>query len=252
MKVKIEYEDIVYRADLNNPLDISIPLMAGENNVNAWYCSPVKIEPVIMGDWIGDVKQGGSVNFRNVFLNPHGNGTHTECVGHISREDFSLNQHLKTFMFIAELISVKPEANESDKVITQKQLEKLCQFKNASALVIRTIPNSNEKKTQKYSNTNPPYLHHEAARWMVERNIKHLLLDLPSVDREKDDGKLEAHHAFWQYPHATRNDCTITELIYVDDSVSDGLYLLNLQITALENDASPSKPVLYKLEIVSN
>ena len=50
-----------------------------------------------MGDWVGDVKQGGSVNFRNISFNPHGNGTHTECVGHISKEDFSINQCLKKF-----------------------------------------------------------------------------------------------------------------------------------------------------------
>jgi hypothetical protein len=34
-------------------------------------------------------------------------------------------------------------------------------------------------------------------------------------------------------------------MIYVKDVVLDGTYLLNLQITSFENDASPSKPVLY-------
>ena len=44
-----------------------------------------------------------------------------------------------------------------------------------------------------------------------------------------------------------RLDSTITELIYVNDSVSNGTYLLNLQIASFENDASPSKPILYKI-----
>ena len=40
---------------------------------------------------------------------------------------------------------------------------------------------------------------------------------------------------------------TITEMIYVPNEISDGLYVLNLQIAPFENDASPSKPVLYKV-----
>jgi kynurenine formamidase len=247
MKATIVHEGNSFTANFSEPLDISIPLKAGSQNVNAWYCEPVKIEPVKMGDWIGEVKQGGSVNFRNVFLNPHGNGTHTECVGHISREDYSLNQNMNTFIFMAELITVKPEEVDGDKIITGKLIKEASKFTDVEGLVIRTLPNSNEKLIHQYSNTNPPYLHYEAAQWMVDRNIKHLLIDLPSVDREKDNGMLAAHHAFWQYPKDTRTDCTITELIYVDATIPDGLYLLNIQITALENDASPSKPVLYKL-----
>jgi hypothetical protein len=43
-----------------------------------------------------------------------------------------------------------------------------------------------------------------------------------------------------------RLEATITEMIYVPDNV-DGSYLLNLQIASFENDASPSKPVLYSV-----
>ncbi|MCB0558058.1 MAG: cyclase family protein, partial [Phaeodactylibacter sp.] len=72
--------------------------------------------------------------------------------------------------------------------------------------------------------------------------------DLPSVDREEDGGKLLAHRAFWSYPETPRTDCTITELIFVNNSIQDGLYLLNIMIASFEIDASPGKPVLYKLE----
>lgn len=247
MITTIAFKEKNYITNLAEPIDISIPLTAGPSNVNAWYAPPVKIEPVVMGDWIGDVNKGGSVNFRNVFLNPHGNGTHTECVGHISKENFTLNKNLKTFFFLSELITVQPERQGGDLVITQQSLEHCCHQEIIEGLIIRTLPNNPNKLTRHYSDTNPPYLHHEAAAWMVNRGIKHLLLDLPSVDREKDDGKLLAHHVFWQYPNNPRMDCTISELIFVPDSIEDGLYLLNIQITALENDASPSKPVLYKL-----
>ena len=77
--------------------------------------------------------------------------------------------------------------------------------------------------------------------------MEHLLIDLPSVDREKDEGKLTAHHIFWDYPNNTQLQKTITELIYVPNDVLDGTYLLNLQIASFENDATPSKPVLYKI-----
>ena len=99
-----------------------------------------------------------------------------------------------------------------------------------------------------YSGANPPYLHHKAISYLVERGVEHLLLDLPSVDREEDGGQLLGHRAFWQYPESPRAHCTITELIYVNNSIRDGLYLLNLQVASFEIDASPSKPVLYALE----
>ncbi len=248
MFTSINHKGSSFKTDLSKPLDISIPLRTGDENVSAWYVNPVKIEPVRNGDWIGDVKQGGSVNFRNITFNPHGNGTHTECVGHISREDYSINQCLKKFFFIAELITILPETNaEGDRVITRQQLEKALSGAKPEALVIRTLSNPPEKINFHYSNTNPVYMLEEAAVLLNERGIDHLLIDVPSVDKEVDGGKLLAHHAFWQYPGNTQLQRTITELIYVPNNITDGEYLLNLQIASFENDASPSKPVLYKI-----
>ncbi len=51
----------------------------------------------------------------------------------------------------------------------------------------------------------------------------------------------------WNYNGKLRKDCTITELIYVPNKVEDGTYFLNLQIAPFENDATPSKPILYKV-----
>jgi len=96
-------------------------------------------------------------------------------------------------------------------------------------------------------------LSEEAAIFIREIGIKHLLIDLPSVDREEDEGKLLAHKAFWNVKDVqnlntdARTDCTITEMIFVKDEIQDGSYLLNLQIASFENDASPSKPILYKV-----
>ena len=248
MLAEIKHQNYLIKVDLSKPIDISIPLRAGEANVNAWYVEPVKIEPVKNGDWVGDVNQGGSVNFRNIAFNPHGNGTHTECVGHISKENYSINQCLKTFFFLAELITIDPEKmNDGDLVITLEQIKSKLKDKNKEALIIRTLPNPDSKINLHYSNTNPPYIHHKAAEWMHEQRINHLLIDLPSVDKENDEGKLHAHHIFWQYPHDTRLNRTITEMVYIPDEINDGTYLLNLQIASFENDASPSKPVIYRV-----
>lgn len=247
-----------FEIDLSKPIDISIPLSNTDENPIAWYIEKPEIEPVKFGDWIGKVSEGSSTNFNNIFFNPHGHGTHTECLGHITRDFYSINQCLKQFFFTAELVSITPENINGDLVITKNQIETSLQ-KNSTdaetspALIIRTLPNSESKKHKNYSKTNPPYLSEEAAIYILEIGIQHLLIDLPSVDREEDEGKLLAHKAFWNVKDVNnlnddaRLNCTITEMIFVEDTIQDGSYILNLQIASFENDASPSKPILYKI-----
>jgi len=248
MKIKISHNKKNYEANLAKPLDISIPIQEGLENVNCFYAPPVEISPVVAGDFIGSTQQGGLVNFMNVKINPHGNGTHTECVGHIAKKPFSLNQSLQQYHFISKLVSVFPRKIENgDRVILKDQLQAVFHNENVEAIVIRTLPNDDLKMRTNYSGTNPPYLHHEAVSYLVEQGVRHLLIDLPSVDREEDDGKLLAHKAFWQYPDKIRRNCTVTELIYAKNEIKDGLYLLNLQTASFEIDVSPSKPVLFQL-----
>lgn len=253
MKATVALNGTSFSVDFSNPIDISIPLTNNENNPIAWYLDKPVIEPVKMGEWVGKVSEGSSTNFNNIFFNPHGHGTHTECLGHITRDFYSINQALKQFFFTAELISVSPEVHGEDFVITREQIEDALGEKSPEAIIIRSLPNDTVKKSKNYSNTNPPYLQEAAAAFIREKGIKHLLIDLPSVDRESDEGRLVAHKAFWNVkdidnlnPDA-RHDATITEMIYVNDTVKDGSYVLNLQIASFENDASPSKPVLYSL-----
>lgn len=239
--------------DLSKPIDISIPLSNTDKNPIAWYIEKPVIEPVKFGDWVGKVSEGSSTNFNNIFFNPHGHGTHTECLGHITREFYSINQCLQQFFFLAELISIEPQKINEDLVITKAQIESALNGNTTEAIVIRTLPNAETKKSKNYSYSNPPYLDEAAATFIREYGIKHLLIDLPSVDREEDEGKLLAHKAFWNVKDVTslnaaaRLDCTITEMIFVNDAIKDGSYILNLQIASFENDASPSKPVLYAI-----
>ena len=244
-----------FEVDLSKPIDISISLSNTDENPIAWYIEKPVIEPVVFGDWIGKVSEGSSsTNFNNIYFNPHGHGTHTECLGHITKEFYSINQSLKQFFFLAELISVQPELQNDDLVITKIQIENALNGISPEAIIIRTLPNTSEKLSKKYSNTNPPYLSEEAAIFIRESGIQHLLIDLPSVDKEHDQGKLLAHKAFWNVKDVAnlnadaRINSTITEMIFVNDAVKDGSYLLNLQIAPFENDASPSKPILFAIK----
>ncbi|TBV28003.1 cyclase family protein [Meridianimaribacter sp. CL38] len=247
MIASIQYNSNKYKIDFSQPIDISIPLIASKQNVNAWYIDEPKIEPVQIEDWIASVAKGSPVNFNNIQFNPHAHGTHTECVGHITKKVHSINQNLNQFFFLAEVITVAPEKLNDDFVISKKQVQFALGNKKRDAVVIRTIPNTKEKLSMQYSNTNPTYLLEETANYLKKKGVKHLLIDLPSVDKEKDEGKLLAHNAFWNTTGKLRLDATITEFIFVPNNVVDGTYFLNLQIAPFENDATPSKPVLYEV-----
>lgn len=254
MIAKIEIEGIEKQVDLNEPLDISVPLIAGEGRASAWYVDGISIEAVSTDTFTGSVQEGGSVNFRNISFNPHGNGTHTECLGHITPHVYSVNQSIKFFFSKAILISIKAESgyndpehfSENDQILSFSAIKKAIGSARPEAIIIRSLPNKESKKTKSWSESNWPQLDIKAMRYFAEIGVKHLLIDLPSVDREVDGGKLLSHHAFWNVPTNPRLDASITELIYVPDSIEDGDYLLELQFAPFENDASPSRPVLYR------
>lgn len=248
MKATIRDNSKTYEIDLSEPLDISIPMRGDAQNVSAWYIDYPKIAPHTEDGFVGKVSGGASTNFNDIWFNPHAHGTHTECVGHITNEFHSINQNLDRFFFFAELISVEPELKNADWVISKRIIESALKSKKPEAVIIRTLPNDRKKLSRQYSNTNPPYLLEEAVKFLVELGVEHLLIDLPSVDKEKDDGALRAHKAFWNFGGQLRKKATITEFIYVPDAIENGLYLLNLQVAPFENDASPSRPVLYKIE----
>ena len=247
MLATIQYNTKKIKIDLSQPLDISIPITGKSTNVNAWYLEPPKIAPEVIDGESVSVANGAVVNFNTITFNPHSHGTHTETVGHITEKVYSINKQLKQFFFLAEVVTVAPEKLGDDYVISKKQLQFAIGNKKRDAIIIRTLPNTKEKKSRQYSNTNPTYLLEDAATYLKIKEVKHLLIDLPSVDKEQDGGALLAHNAFWNTKGKLRLDVTITEFIYVSNKIEDGSYMLNLQIAPFENDATPSKPILYKI-----
>lgn len=238
--------------DTSKPLDISIELTHHAHNPRAWYVDLPKIEPVRAHGFVGSVQEGGSVNFRDVYFNPHGHGTHTECYGHISKNWVNVNEALKTYWFKVRLVSLKPQAYYNEKYREQDLIFRVKQFESvnlnkAEGIIIRSLPNEISKKSKNYSASNPPYFEAQIADFLREKGILHFLVDLPSVDREVDGGVLDFHHRFWNYPEKPRQNATITELVYIPDEIPDGLYLMNLQTAPFNNDATPSRPVLYQI-----
>lgn len=253
MIATIEHASEHLKINLRKPIDLSIPV--SPRGPRAWYVNPARIVPVINRFFTGSVKLGGAVNFRDISFNPHGHGTHTESIGHITPELVDVNQSLTQFFFLARVITLTPEiaqedsgwTKKGDRFIGRNEIEKAAGQDFPEALVVRTLPNEISKREFNYSDSNFCYFAEEALAMLAERDVLHLLTDLPSVDRESDGGLLKGHRAFWDFNGRTRDHCTITEFIFVPDHVKDGRYLLNLQLAPFSNDAAPSRPLLFEL-----
>ena len=250
-RLYIDWGGNSHEVDLDNGLDVSLSIKDSKKakGASAWYVDGPRFEEVRGEGFVGRVSEGGSVNFTDVYFNPHGHGTHTECLGHITREFESVDEVLRSKpldpIMPCMVLSVEPVEVSGDSVIT---LDMAPEGDNLPpAVLIRTLPNTKDKKTQTWDNTNPPYLHPSFTKSLVDRGVMHLLIDLPSVDREVDGGELLSHKVFFGVPDNPRFSATITEFVFVPDSSPDGLYALNLQVANLDLDASPSRPVLFPL-----
>ena len=244
MIIQFAYKNKNWTANLNQWIDISISFKV-DNQVNCFFAPEFSKEPVISGDFVGSTASGGFLNFFNLTINPHGNGTHTESVQHLDHRGPDINTIMQKQHFVAQLITIQAKESENnDFVIDSNQFPYL---KKVDALIIRTAPNRTIKKEKQYSGSNPIYMTQAAMQIVKDMSYNHLLIDLPSVDREEDGGALVSHKTFWDYPSSVKSERSITELIFVPSHVQDGLYLLNLNPAPIVNDASPSRPVIYPL-----
>ncbi len=247
---------------LGKAVDLSIPLRFNGPQPNAYGVPAAYSSACESDDLVGDTRRGGSCNFEQITLIPHCNGTHTECVGHITNERISVRECLRDVFMRTVLVTVEAENVGADRVITERVLGSLkgnlqppATAGGSDSLIIRTLPNGEGKLTALYDGDNmPPYFSAEAMELIVASGFKHLLVDLPSIDRLFDDGKLVNHRIFWNIEpgsfeanSGTRIGSTITEMIFVPNDVPDGEYLLNLQIAPFEADAAPSRPVIFPL-----
>lgn len=238
-----------------------------------WFAAPpARATALRAGSFNGRVAHGASCNCSSYSLTPHCDGTHTECAGHLTREPLDVLDIMPAGPLPSLLLSVAPVAaaaataagedsdphpQEGDTLLTAAAIA--AAWPKALpcapvALVLRTLPNPADKCSRDYRHQRAAYLSRQAAQLIVARGIRHLVLDLPSADRDDDGGALAAHRILFGLPPggrslaaATRADCTITELAYVPDAIADGLWALQLQVPALGGDALPSRPLLHAL-----
>lgn len=258
-----------WRADLTRPADLSIPLDFSGAQPSFFGAPTAKSEPLRAGTFTAEVRTGASCNCATYTLTPHCNGTHTESVGHITAERHSVHALMEATFSLAQLLTVEtmsaPEADAEqdavtqpgDRLITARALDEAAAGRLASevrALIVRTLPNPPSKRSRQYEAQPAAYFTAAAMRWIVDRAVEHLIVDLPSLDRGDDGGRLLCHRIFWGLPprehleqRIARPQATVTELAYIPDTVVDGAYLLNLQIAPFVADAAPSRPLLYPL-----
>jgi arylformamidase len=245
-QVKIQSGEKLYFADLSKGVEVALPLKDGSLNPNCYYAEPPEFKVIVAGDFKGSVAMGGPVNHRRISLSPHGNGTHTEGYGHISADPEAVVSKLfGPINVLCRLVSVRPEPTGAGQVISS--LPQIVYQEKAEALAIRTLPNTESKKIKNYSGTNPAYFDDELLRDLGKSGILHLLTDLPSLDPEIDGGRLAAHKAFFGWPEPFKPYRSVTELCFFPNELPDGLYFLQLQLLAIELDASPSRPILFPL-----
>jgi len=270
LKARISWDGGEALTDLSHPIDIAIRLEFSSDQPRHFGAPAANTRPFAVPGFSGSVLQGASCNCNIVTLIPHCNGTHTECVGHLTAERLDAHRLVPPELIPALLISIAPAAagstpettepapQRTDELITRAALERGWPARlpfQPRALVIRTLPNDSRKVARDYTDITPPYLSREATELLVARGIEHLIIDLPSIDRAHDEGRLTAHRLFFGLPRgatslalARRPRSTVTELAFIPDEVADGAYLLQIQVPAIGGDAVPSRPLLYMFE----
>ncbi len=271
MILTAEMGNRTFSVETDEAIDISIPLNFGGPQPNAYGVEAARSVACRAGEIVGDTREGGSCNFEQVTLIPHCSGTHTECVGHITNERISVNDCLRDPFLPSLLITVEPDVAETsdegypsgtdpqDQLITASSIRNAMLRQNAepaetpAGLIVRTLPNDDGKLSRTYLDDIPPYFTTDAMEYIVELGVRHLLVDLPSIDRLFDQGNLSNHRIFWNVEAGSfelnmksRRHSTVTELIFVPETVEDGEYLLNLQIAPFSADAAPSRPLLLR------
>lgn len=221
--------------------------------------------PLAIGDYIGSVKAGGSCNAEVLSYIPHCHGTHTECIGHLTEQRISVSDKVDASPCVAVLITLSGTTTDAtdesytagsiadEPLMTLQELQqKLAGLMHLQpkAIIIRTLPNPPEKKFRDYAEQPLyPVFSGQAISWLAQQNLRHLLLDTPSLDRAHDGGALGNHRVWWDVGlHPEAETRSVTEMIYVADELADGAYWLQLGLQALQADAVSSNPLIYPLK----
>jgi kynurenine formamidase len=229
----------------------SIAITAQPNGPQPAFFSaaPMSAHALQLGDFNGNVSQGGSCNVQELYWAPHCHGTHTECVGHILAEPVHVLETIDTRPCLARLISLECPADSGEIGLDSLRAALPNGVEIFSALIIRTLPNLAAKQSRNYDlEPGYPVFSIEATAWLAASNLQHLLLDTPSLD-SASNASLSNHRTWWCLDDDSKaaRRRSVTEMIYVPDELADGDYWLHLELAPLQSDAVPSRPVIYPI-----
>jgi len=248
MKCTLQLVDQHLTIDLQNKIPCFYSLVNGENNPRCFYLPYPSYEPFRIGSFVGSIEEGGAANCMVVTVAPHGAGTHTECIGHIAEGDFSISNTLTDSIFLGYFSKVGIDSFGEDNVVSHSVILGILSKTTSStkALALDVFGNFDADN----SGSNPPYFLPETMELIVKNGIEHLIVNIPSVDREEDGGVLASHHTFWNYKRngVPRYNATITELAKFPEDLDEGIYVVEIQIAPIHSDASPSRIFLYPIE----
>ena len=263
-------------ATLDEPFDLAWPMaFDGGPCPDAFSLPPPRAAPVVVGEFVGSIAQGASVNCDVLQLSPHGSGTHTECVGHIIDAPVAVGEVAPVGLLWARLLRVQTEglgasgesyagrSDPDDEVVSARRLAeawseivfdaptplRALAVRVCSARFVAQGPPS-------FSGQNPPYFSREAMAWICERlpDDGALLTDLPSIDREDDGGTTPNHRMFWAgadgAPDPTSRR-TITELCRLDAAPAGSGWIV-LGVAPFLRDAAPSRPIFFPTDAATS
>jgi len=280
-----ETEAILTGEDVSGSFDILIRVRDTENNLRifepgapvnvsrevrfrpetvstgSFYLPKPKLETFRSGDqFIGDVDKGGSCNVDIITYVPH-NVTHAETSSHVTRygeNAVTLNKIPAEYLTgIALLIDLSDLPDEPGSLISRQHIESKLEQNNLpiTMLAVKTgasgLPADYDFSGKNYMAVTP-----EAAAAVHDYSpgdsrIDCLLLDLPSIDPEEDEGKLSAHRAIFGLPE-TGHDMTDAEmrlLVELADfsALEEGYYYVVITLPRFETNAAAAGIVFRTL-----
>ncbi|MCU0760341.1 MAG: cyclase family protein [Steroidobacteraceae bacterium] len=269
------------RIDLGSAVSLARPLAFDGGDPLHFGAPAPRRRALQLPGFSGEVARGASCNCATLELTPHCNGTHTESVAHLVLEPLDACEVAPLEPLPALLLSLAPcsagDTDEDsdpvprpgDRLLTRGALRAAWPAHmpfEPRALVLRTGPPTFSAAPVRGptlpavpqpspEDAVPPYLSRQLVTELVERGVEHLVVELPSIDRSHDEGRLCGHRLFFGLPpgsvrlaEARRAGCTITEFAQVPVQLADGPCALQLTTPRIAGDAVPSRPLLYRLE----
>ena len=261
-RLRFEASGRSWEADLDRARSIARPIRFDGSSARAFGLPAASREAFRAGGASLALEEGGTLDCYGLTIWPHGNGTHTESVGHLARGAPAPCELLGASPLLAALVTL-PIARLGDLSDTYEQrsgpddsvfgadalrsaLSIVAAGLSPAALIMRAAPGADAGA--------PVYLTTEAARVVRAAGVEHLVLELASLDRLEDGGALANHRIFWglepgqaEARLARGPRRTITELACVPEELADGLWALQIHLPALITDAVPSRPILSPL-----